>query len=104
MKSWGLALVALTMFSTFTVFFVAACDDDEDEDQDDESSGVAGECLAYEDTTCLNYCRCLREDCLEGADSPADEAACDDAMCACADTHGCLIEDVVTEYDCQAVD
>lgn len=99
MKSWGFLPVGIAVFAVAALGFAVACDDD-DEDENDGDDSAGGECLDYEDTNCLNYCRCLRNQCLE----TGSEDACNDDMCACADLHGCLIEDVVTEYDCQAVD
>lgn len=99
MTSWGFSLVGVAILLLSVGMLLAACDDDEDDEADDEGEST-GECLEYDDTTCFGFCRCERETCLE----TAGEDACDAAMCECADLHGCLTENVVADYNCQAVD
>lgn len=99
MKTWRISLVAVLIPLVSVGVLFSACDVDDDDDESDDDGGSTAECLDYEDTTCFDYCRCQREKCLE----TSGEDACDAAMCECADSLGCLTENVVADYDCQAV-
>ncbi len=93
----------MVLFFIFIGFFLAAsCDSDDDDDNDDndekdDDQQDPAQCEeGLVNMTCLEYCICLRNACLEHF--PKGE--CNEEMCKCSDQFGCLYDSVVETYEC----
>jgi len=99
-KIWSFKMVAL--FCVFMGFLMAAAcdggddenDDDDEKDDDQHEPAPCGDGLG--DMTCLEYCICLRNACLEHF----PKGDCNEEMCRCSDQFGCLHDSVVETYEC----
>ena len=96
---WMRFFTAVILTVALAAFAFGACGDDDDDDDDSSATRSCGD-EPDEDQGCLDFCLCRRTVCLDSE----SRDTCDEQICECAETYGCLGEQIVEDYSCYVPD